>query len=153
MAPHIDTLIMHHKQRFENPCLSVESYPIPSEDVFVVPHELWAVFLLSDIEVLFFWFNHYGPLISFDLIHLRSLLNCHSFGLQVFFLLYRFDFRWLFKLLWYITGWLLIFKKGLSETENFGNRLPYLGTWLNFIENDLPESKCPLVVILISLSS
>ena len=153
MAPHVDTLIMHHKQWFENPCLSVESYPIPSEDVFVVPHELWAVFLLSDIEVLFFWFNHYGPLISFDFIHLRSLLYYHSFGLQVFFLLYRFDLRWLFKLLWHIAGWLLIFMKGLSETENFGNRLPYLWTLLNFIENDLPESNCPLVVTLISLSS
>jgi hypothetical protein len=42
MSPYIDTLIMYHKQAFQNFCRSIKVDPIPISDIMIINHKLWG---------------------------------------------------------------------------------------------------------------
>ena len=52
MGPYIDTLIMYHKQAFQNFSRSIEVDPIPISDIMIINHKLRGGLRVSNIVKL-----------------------------------------------------------------------------------------------------
>ena len=72
MSPDVDTLVMDHKEAFQNFPGAVEIYPVSMRNSFVVFHVIWGFFVVPNVFHLFLVWSILKGLFIHFFIHLFS---------------------------------------------------------------------------------